>query len=377
MNVLRWQALRWQTALRRPPCVFSSPLARYASRQAFVPPAQLNNVGAPGRRRRRRGEDEDEDGEGSSKGRGEEIAVKSKPESPSFYTGRATYHDSIIELQNAISQTRGTLKTLQLLPLPEFARDSLQPMPTVWKTAEEMESEFNTRMTTTKYRKVTTLLNELNEYLRIAETAGYPDLAEMIDAILGMFESGKKDAYLKRGQKKQVRLDRFGRSYTVGKRKTSAARVWMIPVKTHAPPPRAAIQPAASESTSDLAPWKLVDQQPTEIQPVTVTASTILVNNLPISEYFPQPQDRERIVRPLKVAGVLGKYNVFTIVRGGGTTGQSGAVAHGVAKGVFAHEPETGAVLKRAKLLRRDPRMVERKKTGLAKARKRYTWVKR
>lgn len=68
---------------------------------------------------------------------------------------------------------------------------------------------------------------------------------------------------------------------------------------------------------------------------------------------------------------------MFIIVRGGGTTGQSGAIAHGIAKGVFAHDPETGTVLKRAKLLRRDPRMVERKKTGLAKARKAYTWVKR
>jgi len=101
------------------------------------------------------------------------------------------------------------------------------------------------------------------------------------------------------------------------------------------------------------------------------------VNNLPLAEYFSLPADRERITRPLKVVGVLGAYNVFAIVRGGGTTGQSGALAHGIAKALAAHQPELEPLLKKTKLLRRDPRMVERKKTGLAKARKRYTWVKR
>ncbi|KAK1233178.1 37S ribosomal protein S9, mitochondrial [Marasmius sp. AFHP31] len=382
MNLLRWQALQRQTALRRPACV-SSTLQRYAHRQAFAPTAQLNYAqqrARGGRNRRRQDENEEDPEEGRFSGQREdtEAVLKTKPESPSFYTGRATYHDSLIELQNAISKTRGTLKTLQLLPLPEFARESLKPMPPVWKTAEEMSQEFDTKMTTSRYRKVTVLLNELNQYLRIATTAGYHDLATMIDSVLGMFESGKKESYLTRGERKPVILDQYGRSYTVGKRKTSAARVWMIPVKTQAPSPRTVIQPAVTEPTARTNPWQLISENTTESRsPVIVTASTILVNNLPISEYFPQPHDRERIVRPLKVAGVLGKYNVFTLVRGGGTTGQSGAVAHGIAKGVFAHEPETGSVLKRAKLLRRDPRMVERKKTGMAKARKRYTWVKR
>jgi len=82
-------------------------------------------------------------------------------------------------------------------------------------------------------------------------------------------------------------------------------------------------------------------------------------------------------VRPLKLAGVLGAFNVFAIVRGGGTTGQAGALAHGIAQGIVAHVPEVDPILRKAKLMKRDPRMVERKKTGLAKARKRYTWVKR
>ncbi|KIK67229.1 hypothetical protein GYMLUDRAFT_93057 [Collybiopsis luxurians FD-317 M1] len=301
---------------------------------------------------------------------------KPHPDSPTFYTARSTYYDNLLELQNAIARTRGTLRRLHLLPLPDFARKSLKPMPTVWKTPEEMTVDFETTMTISRYRKVTVLLNELNEYLRIATTAGHTDIADRIGAIVSMFESGKKEAFLARGVRKPVQLDQYGRSYTFGKRKTSAARVWMIPVRDTFSP--SMDQLGSTETAADVNVNQLFGlSNGLKTRPINVTASTILVNNLPISEYFPQPVDRERIVRPLKIAGVLGKYNVFILVRGGGTTGQSGAIAHGIAKGIFAHQPEAGTVLKRAKLLRRDPRMVERKKTNLAKARKAYTWVKR
>ena len=100
--------------------------------------------------------------------------------------------------------------------------------------------------------------------------------------------------------------------------------------------------------------------------------------------------DRERVVRPLQLAGLLGAFNVFALVRGGGTSGQSGAVSLGLARGLAAHVPDIENILRKgesliplsasfishhdvrsitAKLLRRDPRMVERKKTGLRKAR--------
>ncbi|KAE9411275.1 ribosomal protein S5 domain 2-like protein [Gymnopus androsaceus JB14] len=341
MNFLRGQVC---SILRRP-------LYRhFAIARPFTPPSQLASFD-PSRPKELdestvdalvdEAEEEPEDGEGV-----EDDQPKSHPESSSFYTARPSYYDNILELQNAISRTRGSLQRLHLLPLPEFARKSLKPMPTVWKTPEEMTADFETNMTISRYRRVTTLLNELNEYYRIATTAGYPDIAERIGSIVTMFESGKKEAYLARGVRKRIHLDQHGRSYTFGKRKTSTARVWMIPVKE-----------VATKAFG-------LDNTPSR-PPVNVTASTILINNLSIAEYFPQPLDRERIVR---------KYNVFIIVRGGGTTGQSGAIAHGIAKGVFAHDPETGTVLKRGP---RDPRMVERKKTGLAKARKAYTWVKR
>lgn len=61
----------------------------------------------------------------------------------------------------------------------------------------------------------------------------------------------------------------------------------------------------------------------------------------------PKLSDRERIIRPFKIAGLLGAYNVFALVRGGGTTGQSGAVAHGIAKGLGAHVPEVHELLRK------------------------------
>ena len=61
----------------------------------------------------------------------------------------------------------------------------------------------------------------------------------------------------------------------------------------------------------------------------------------------PHNADRERIMRSFKLAGLVGAYNVLAIVRGGGTTGQSGAVALGIAKGLAAHAPEVQALLKK------------------------------
>ncbi|KAG6831680.1 hypothetical protein H0H92_008323 [Tricholoma furcatifolium] len=327
----------------------------YATQQrpTFVPPTQFSNVGRPGgqRRRQRRRDDEDEDRDRQWQGDYD----KQPPSSPNFYSGRAEYYDQVELLQDAIVQARKSLKAHFLLPLPEFARKALPPPFPMWKDQGEIATDFQSSMTRTRYRRVIKLLNELNGYLTIAKTANLNDVKVAIGSIVALFESGKKVASLAGRQKKAVSLDKYGRSYSAGKRKTSSARVWMIPVKAK--------------------PTQVHTEGSSQYE--GVTASTIIVNNVPLVEYFPVPADRERIMRPFKVAGVVGAYNVFAIVRGGGTSGQSGAIAHGVAKGLVIHEPEVQAVLKKAQLTRRDPRMVERKKTGLAKARKRYTWVKR
>ena len=259
--------------------------------------------------------------------------IKPIPDSPSFYTTRPVYHDKVLYLERAIGRAHYHLRANHLLPLPTFARESLPPLLPVWKSQIEMAKDFNTNMSTGRYRKVVKLLNQLNDYHRIATVGSCHILGEKIRSITALFESDKKEAVLARGKRKKVVLDEHGRSYTIGKRKTSSARVWMIPV-----------QVPKLEPTPD----EMLGLEPEHTYPVTTT--TILVNNLPINEYFALPGDRERITRPLRVAGVLGKYNIFAIVRGGGTSGQSGALAHGISKGVVAHEPDFETLFRRGRL---------------------------
>ncbi|KAL5507409.1 MRPS9 [Sanghuangporus vaninii] len=279
-------------------------------------------------------------------------AIKRPPGSPTFYTGRAAFYDYVAALERAINHTRGTLKTLQLSPLPEFALRSLPSPVSAWRSKDELESALSAKLSASRHRRLVQLLNQLNDYRRIASTAGHDDLAQGLDRVLEMFERPDKEQHLRRGQRKPIVIDEHGRAYAYGARKTSSARVWVI-----------------SSEYATAAKTRAGNASP----PVT----EILVNNMPLNEYFKIPADRERVLRPFQLAGLLGAYNVFAIVRGGGISGQAGAVANGIAKGLAAHVPDVELILRRAKLLRRDPRMVERKKTGRAKARKGYTWVKR
>ncbi|KAI0780120.1 ribosomal protein S5 domain 2-like protein [Fomes fomentarius] len=325
---------------------------------------------------------------------------KPKPESPTFYTGRSNYYDQLLALESATKHTRTALQELELLPLPKYARENLPPLRPVWKNKIDLAELMSASLTTSRYRRFITQLNQLNEYRRLAEVAGHMELASRVQRVLDVFERDNKEAILAHGKRKPVKFDEFGRSYTIGRRKESTARVWVIATQ---PPPEetsasssenenvdAAVQPdvavpldaAVPEAPSTSAPAEGIagfTSGPLSLAPtpIKVPTTNILINNIPLAEYFPHVDDRERVVRPFRVAGLIGAFNVFALVRGGGTTGQSGAVTLGIAKALAAHAPEAEPILRKAKLLKRDPRMVERKKTGRAKARKAYTWVKR
>ncbi|KAI0768357.1 ribosomal protein S9/S16-domain-containing protein [Irpex lacteus] len=290
---------------------------------------------------------------------------KEKPSSPTFYTSRAAYFDQVNNLEATINSARQALKSEHLYPLPDFARASIPPPRPFWKDRTTLMNTGDVKMTPSRYRRVIALLNQLDEYKRIAEVAGANDLAGSITALLSEFENDNKAAILANSKRKPVQFDEFGRTYTSGKRKESSARVWVIPVQQ----PEAEILnlPASAPAISAF----------NHPQPVQVTTSNILVNNIPLNQYFPIAKDRETVIRPLQLAGLFGAFNVFALVRGGGTTGQSGAIAVGLARGLAAHVPGVADILRKAKLLRRDPRMVERKKTNLRKARAARTWVKR
>ena len=100
------------------------------------------------------------------------------------------------------------------------------------------------------------------------------------------------------------------------------------------------------------------------------------VNSKNWIDYF-QPIQRSHVMSPFLETETAGLYDVWCTVKGGGMSGQAGAVRLGVSRALQAFSPNFRVPLKRAGLLRRDPRRVERKKPGQKKARKKFQWVKR
>jgi small subunit ribosomal protein S9 len=103
----------------------------------------------------------------------------------------------------------------------------------------------------------------------------------------------------------------------------------------------------------------------------------ITVNGKEFEKFFPQEVSREDILSPFKATDTLGQYNVSVNVNGGGNTGQAQAVRLGIARALLGINPDFRIKLKAEGLLTRDPRMVERKKYGRPKARKRFQFSKR
>ena len=132
------------------------------------------------------------------------------------------------------------------------------------------------------------------------------------------------------------KLDKQGRAYATGKRKDAVARVWVKP-----------------------------------------GAGKIVINTREIEVYFARPVLRMLIQQPLVAANRQSQYDVICTVSGGGLSGQAGAVRHGISKALTNYEPDLRPVLKRGGFLTRDPRVVERKKYGKAKARRSFQFSKR
>jgi len=106
-------------------------------------------------------------------------------------------------------------------------------------------------------------------------------------------------------------------------------------------------------------------------------AGKITVNRRALENYFPVDTMRTEILSPLVVTETVGKYDVIANVKGGGLTGQAGAVKLGISRALLELNSDLRLKLRADRLLTRDPRMVERKKYGQRKARKRFQFSKR
>ena len=250
---------------------------------------------------------------------------KPKPESPTFYTGRPNYFDQLLALESAAKYTRSALRQLELLPLPSFAQENLPPLHPMWKSKDEIAELMDENLTMSRYRRFLGQLNQLNEYHRLAALAGHAELARRIQSVLGMFERENKEAILAQRQRKPVKFDEFGRSYTVGRRKESTARVWAIAAQpspeeqvaaaaaavaeaeaevassTAEPAPEAADAPTLDPLSSfiDSKPSSALDTPATGIAGfesgplsqapggrIEVPMTNILINNTPLAEYL-------------------------------------------------------------------------------------------
>tara|TARA_B100000123_G_scaffold18964_1_gene13452 strand:- start:107 stop:496 length:390 start_codon:yes stop_codon:yes gene_type:complete len=103
----------------------------------------------------------------------------------------------------------------------------------------------------------------------------------------------------------------------------------------------------------------------------------ITVNSKPLNEYFGRQVARMLVMQPLKLTELDEKVNIKVMVKGGGSFGQAGAIRHGISRALIEYDEELRPQLKKAGLLTRDPRKVERKKPGLKKARKSSQFSKR
>jgi small subunit ribosomal protein S9 len=135
---------------------------------------------------------------------------------------------------------------------------------------------------------------------------------------------------------REQQLDKYGRAYATGRRKDAVARVWLKP-----------------------------------------GSGKITVNGRDQEVYFARPTLRLVINQPFGITDRAGQYDVVATVKGGGLSGQAGAVLHGIAQALSRFEPVLRTTVKREGFLTRDSRVVERKKYGRAKARRSFQFSKR
>ncbi|HAR43700.1 MAG TPA: 30S ribosomal protein S9 [Bdellovibrionales bacterium] len=113
------------------------------------------------------------------------------------------------------------------------------------------------------------------------------------------------------------------------------------------------------------------------LRPRAGETGVIRINNRSFENYFTRPTSRMLIMQPLELTSTVGRWDIYVNVQGGGPSGQAGAVKHGISRALLEVDPAFRPVLKKAGHITRDSREVERKKYGLAGARRRFQYSKR
>ncbi len=168
------------------------------------------------------------------------------------------------------------------------------------------------------------------EEVKTEEKKSLEDLGELTGQV------SSEDTPVETAPVYEQKLDQQGRAYATGKRKDAVARVWLKP-----------------------------------------GAGRIEINGKEHAQYFARPVLQMILKQPITAADRADQFDIIATVRGGGLSGQAGAVRHGISKALTYYEPELRGVLKKGGFLTRDARVVERKKYGKAKARRSFQFSKR
>ncbi|KAJ3339073.1 37S ribosomal protein S9, mitochondrial [Gonapodya sp. JEL0774] len=243
-----------------------------------------------------------------------------RPTDIAYFTGNPSYYSAVLILNDAIRKCG-----LDFKDKTQYEGSALP----VWMKKEEMQTELDAQLSAGKYE-------EIVHKLSILYANRDRDPLRLSDEFFASYV--RPGALFRPKAPEPPAADEHGRVFAQGSRKTSRARVLLIPGD-----------------------------------------GEMYVNGVRFGDYF---KDRiggldGEVLKVFGVAGVLGQYNVWAEAQGGGLTGQLGALQLAIARALIVFEPSKALALQAAGYLTPDTRQVERKKTNLAKARKRYTWVKR
>lgn len=240
------------------------------------------------------------------------------PKLATFYSANPLHEHRVDRLENLLRK---------YVKLPVLSAAQQQEQRPAWVSFDEYALfGGGSRLKPIQYQELLSLLNKLHGI--------DPQLTN--DEIKAELAQYYKKTKIQSVQNKVQTLDEFGRSTAIGRRKTSVAKVQLV------------------RGTGQ-----------------------ILVNGRQLNDYFVKLKDRESILYPLQVIDSVGKYNIFATTSGGGPTGQADAIMLAIAKSLIVFNPLLKPRLRKAGVITRDYRHVERKKPGKKKARKMPTWVKR
>ncbi|KAJ1950516.1 37S ribosomal protein S9, mitochondrial [Linderina macrospora] len=312
-----------------------------------------------------------------------------RPDTPAYFMAKPRYADLV----------SGLSRITQDYPLGRF--NKARHKPGKWIKRDKIEKKLNIKITDNEYRALVKQLCDAKR-ARIMD----PEVREEVQLYLQQFERGythlevvKKDeqdmteeekaaaarkALLKKRKSNRGYKDDLGRWYAVGKRKAALARAWVVPVNEQVEAAKktpinstAETKADTTEAKAETASETATEATPEPVSPILAHPGEILINGKPLAEYFARATDRESVLFPFQTISKIGQFNVYSVVHGGGLTGQAEAVQLAISRATHAMNQNKHAGIRLAGLLKRDPRSVERKKTGQPKARKRYTWVKR